>query len=140
MPKKIFIKGFSFSLVFALFFFNTNILYGDEFYNNPQDAMTAYFYALKEGDVQKLISLLTDPVLGEKRENFDEDPNYPDFLRNYYQDATMLITQTNFKNDHNICILTTEFFFEDGGNPMKIDFHLKMTDKGWKISEELTFP
>lgn len=140
MPKKKFFKGFSFYLVFILFFSNTNILYGDEVNSNPQDALDTYFHALKEGDVQKLISLLADPLLSEKKEILDEDKTYPDFLRNYYQDATLVVNHTAFKKDHNISILTTEIYFKGDVNPMKIDFYLKWTDNGWKISEELALP
>jgi hypothetical protein len=140
MPKKKFFIGVSFYLVFILFSSSTNILFGDEFNSNPQDALDAYFHALKEGDVQKLISLLADPLLGEKKEILGEDKTYPDFLRTYYQDATMVVNHTTFKKDHNISILTTEIYFKGDVNPMKIDFYLKWTDKGWKISEELAMP
>lgn len=126
--------------IFQTFFSHPGIVQGAELKNKPEDTMTAYFNALKNGDIQKLISLLDDPLLRDKRELFEEDDTYPDFLRNYYQDAFMVITESTLTDDNNNCILTTNIFFNSSGNPLVIQFFLKNTDHGWKITHESSIP
>jgi hypothetical protein len=141
MPKiNWFAQKFIYFFVFIGFLASANILIGGEIGDKPEDVIAAYFSGLKEGDVQKLIFLLTDPLLSEKRELLEEDATYPGFLRNYYRDATMLIKESTPIYENNICILMVEFFFKDDGNPSKIKFYLKNTDSGWKISEETPIP
>jgi len=127
-------------LLFTGFIFYTKNLHGNEFEHNPEDTVLSYFHALKNGDVQKLNFLLTKPLLGSKKELFEIDPNYGDFLRNYYQNANMLITDKTLTDDNNICTITTNIFFESGGNPLTIQFYLKNTGQGWKITHEESIP
>ena len=125
-------------LLFTGFMSYSKTLHGNEFEDNPENTILSYFHALKNGDVQKLNFLLIEPLLGSKIELFEIDPNYGDFLRNYYQHANMFITDKTFSDDGNVCTITTSIFFESGGNPLIIQFYLKNTSEGWKISEEFT--
>ena len=118
--------------------FSTTIALGNNFEDTPENVMQYYFNALKNGDTETIITLLTDPILNNRRLLLEKNTAYPEHLRNYYQNANMFITDKTLSDDGNVCTITTNIFFESGGNPLIIQFYLKNTSEGWKISEEFT--
>lgn len=135
-----FIRCFLFFCICTGFLFSTSIVLGDDFQDEPHRTILSYFNALKNGDVQTLKTLLTDPLLSNRRLLLEQNTAYPEHLRNYYQDAGMLITEVNLTDDSNIQIVTANISFEGDEHELIIQFLMKNTDEGWKIAEEESLP
>ena len=135
-----FIRCFLFFGICIGFLFSTSIVRGDDLQDEPHGTILSYFNALKNGDVQTLKTLLTDPLLSNRRILLEQNTAYPAHLRNYYQDAGMSITEVNLTDDSNLQIVTATISFEGDEHELIIQFLMKNTDEGWKISEEESIP
>jgi hypothetical protein len=135
-----FIRCFLFFCICTGFLFSSSIAQEDDFKDEATRIILSYFDGLKNGDVQSLKTLLTDPMLSSRRLLLEQNTAYPEHLRNYYQDSDMLLTDVSLTDDSNIQIVTANIFFEGDENNLTIQFLLKNTDEGWKISEEESIP
>jgi hypothetical protein len=122
------------------FLSSNNVVYGDDFRDDPRGLMGVYFDALKNGDVETLITLLADPLLSSRRMLLEQNPAYPAYLRDYYKDSGMLVMGVRSTEDIHTQIVIAKISFEGDENPLLLQFLLKYTDEGWKIAEESGLP
>ncbi len=101
-----------------------------------QQLMTDYFQALKNGEVQTLLNMLADPLLGSRKTLLTQNSAYPDYLRDYYKDARFEITSVT-STTADLYRVTAEFVFDDHGRPAKSIFLLRKTEDRLKIFNEL---
>lgn len=100
-------------------------------------AVESYFSYLKNGDTDGILSLLTDPVLSERRKLLEENTTYPEFLRENYRGSDMEIKRVReIKGERKS--VAVEIYFEQPGPPLKTKFILERVDNSWKISEEIS--
>jgi hypothetical protein len=97
--------------------------------------MAGYFEALKNGNVNELAAMLTDPLLESRILLLKENTAYPAYLKNFYQDATMRIVDIRRAED-DMQKVTAEIFFRGDDRPLRTEFTLKQTVSGWKIAQE----
>jgi hypothetical protein len=57
----------------------------------PYDSVLIYLIASKNGDVDTMLSLIDGPYLRRSRNLLENNTNYPEFLRDYYTEATFRI-------------------------------------------------
>lgn len=103
---------------------------------DAEELMTAYFNALKTGDVNSILDMLADPLLSSRRLLLEKNTAYPAYLRDFYQKAAFQITAvTSTKPDYyNVSAL---LMFSDDPHQVTSEFLLKKTDAGLKIFNEL---
>ena len=103
---------------------------------NVRQFMTTYFQALKGGDVNALVDMLADPLLGSRRILLEKNTAYPDHLKDYYRDANFAITAiTSPKADmYNV---NAEFIFGKDANSARSKFLLKNMNGQLKIFNEI---
>lgn len=102
----------------------------------PGAVVETYFDALKSGDVQAVMTVITDPLLGSRKLLLEQNTAYPDYLRNYYRDAVLAIDRITSPAD-TVRTVDVSIAFPEDANPLTIKFVLTDTPAGWKISEEL---
>lgn len=141
MGKRFIGRSYLLFAIFIVFLSFTQFVYGNDYQDDElRSLMQTYFNALKNGDVEVLKGLLTDPVLADRRMLLEQNTAYPDHLRNYYKNADMVVREVHQTEDENIRVVTAGISFEGEENPVMIQFLLKNTDEGWKISQEETIP
>ncbi len=101
-----------------------------------EQLMTDYFQALKNGEVQTLLNMLADPLLGSRKILLTQNSAYPDYLRNYYKKAHFEITSVT-STSPDLFRVTAEFEFGDDTNPVKSIFLLRKMEDRLKIFNEL---
>jgi hypothetical protein len=104
---------------------------------NARIVMESYFSALKSGDTQKILSILTDPLLSTKRDLLEKNTHYSSYLINYYENASMVIKEIIFPKE-NMSIITTEILFAGDIHSIKSKFILKYESGTWKIAQEIS--
>ena len=125
-------------LVCGILISNLPIIHASD-QNDTRIVIGSYFEALKNGDVQTILNMLTDPLLGAKRGLLENNTAYPAYLKNYYENATMVIKEINYPKE-NMQIVKTEIIFTGDIHSMKSQFILKNVDGAWKISQEMNEP
>jgi hypothetical protein len=105
---------------------------------DAEASVQTYFEYLKDGDTEGILNILTDPLLSERRKLLEDNPEYPEFLKNTYQGANLEIKSTE-NIDKNKKAVDVEIHYVDG-SPLKARFLLKMVDNSWKIAEEINNP
>jgi hypothetical protein len=72
--------------------------YADAKEPGVESVVEDYFEYLRAGDTTGMLSLITDPLLSERRELLENNAAYPKFLRDMYKNSYMKITNiTNIK-------------------------------------------
>ena len=94
------------------------------------------FQYLKEGNTSDILNLFTDPILTEKKELFENNRSYSNFLKNTYEGSISFINKIERLSDTKSAV-DVEIHFREGGPPLKTRFILKKQDGLWKISEEI---
>lgn len=99
-----------------------------------------YFVALKNGDIQTLKKLMTKNMYNQRKVLFEQNKDYPDFLRKIYRDANFIIKSAS--EDGNEILVNAVIKYTDGRqNPLKL--YLTSEDNGsgnqtsyggWKVS------
>lgn len=98
--------------------------------------MTDYFSALQSGDVETILTMLTDPLLSSRRLLLEKNTAYPAFLRKTYADATFDMDGILSPNQ-DVYIVDFKIFFSDATNPSRSEIYLKRGDSGLKIFNEV---
>ena len=96
----------------------------------------SYYRYLRVGDTAGILSLLTEPLLSEKRELLEKNTAYPQFLREMYQSSYMEITKIK-KVKGNKRAVDVEIYLDEVGMPLKTRFILQIVNGSWKISDEV---
>ena len=99
--------------------------------------MQDYLEYLRSGDTEGILSLLTDPLLSERRKLLERNSAYSEFLRDTYRGADMLIRGIK-EIGTNKRAVDVEISFGDQGAPLKTRLILKREGGLWKISEEIS--
>jgi hypothetical protein len=92
-----------------------------------------YFDYLKSGDTEGILSCLTDPLLSERRSLLEKNTAYPDFLRDMYRSAYIVIK--NVEEDKGK--IEAEIYLNEHDPPLRSRFILKRPSGAWLISEEI---
>lgn len=98
--------------------------------------MSAYFRALKDGDVNTLLNMLGEPLLDSRRILLEKNTAYPDHLRAYYRDADFAV-RTITSPKAGVYAVTAEFIFEAGSNSAQSKFFLEQVNGQFKIYREV---
>jgi hypothetical protein len=101
--------------------------------------MESYFEALKGGDAQTILSILTDPLLSTKRDLLENNTSYPSYLITYYENSTMVIKGIDYPKE-NMSIVRTEILFAGDIHSIKSKFILKYANGAWTIAQEYSEP
>jgi hypothetical protein len=124
-----------FMISLSFFFYSALTLQAQE--REIELSIENYFEYLRRGDTESILSLLTDPLLSEKRELLEKNTEYPESLRETYENASMLIKSVKMI-DTQRGVADVEIYFDGQASPLKIRFILKRKDGSWKISEEVS--
>ena len=101
-----------------------------------ESVVQSYYGYLKLGDTAGVMSLLTDPLLSERRELLEKNSSYPQFLREMYESSYMKITEIK-KIKGNKRAADVEIYLNEGQTPLKTRFILQNVNGSWKISNEV---
>ncbi len=93
-----------------------------------------FFISLKAGDVEAILDHCADPLLTQKRDLLQNNRDYPEFLRQTYERATLVVNRINQVDDLE-STADVEFHFPEGP-PLLVRFYLKQHDGVWKIASE----
>jgi hypothetical protein len=102
--------------------------------SDPKEMATAYFNALKQGDLESIGSLLSGDLQREKSEHLKQtNYHYAEFLKKYYDGAQLTnITMKELSSEKMECNLN----FTQGVNRTTLILILFRTDGFWKIAGE----
>ena len=98
-----------------------------------ETTVQSYFDYLKSGETEGILSCLTDPLLSERRSLLEKNTAYPEFLRDMYKSAYIVIK--NVEEDKGE--IEAEIYLNDEDPPLKSRFILKHESGSWLISEEI---
>ena len=104
----------------------------------PDQVITAYFEALKVGDIELIKDLISNNLYNKKRVLLEKNPKYGNFLKKIYQDADIHIV--NIAKKDKGTYVNVEINFLNGGQDLVTFLLTKNNAKDWKISEEITSP
>lgn len=111
----------------------------EEIVNN---ILRPYFVALKNGDISTLKKLMTTDMYNEKKVLFEQNKEYPNFLRKLYRDATFIIVSAN--DEGNDILVNAVIKYSDGRrNQLKLylvsennGIETQNSFGGWKVSNK----
>lgn len=104
----------------------------------PNEIVTLYFQALKEGNVKVVKNLISGKLYSKKRVLLEENPTYGNFLKKIYMDANIHIVDTIKKNE--VTHVNVKIEFQDGSSRLVTLLLKKDNRKNWKINEEIENP
>jgi hypothetical protein len=124
-------------LIFILLTIGFHCLNLHAFGSEEAVTIESLFQYLKEGNTSAILNLFTDPVLTEKKELFENNRSYSNFLKNTYEGSISFINKIERLSDAKSAV-DVEIHFREGGPPLKTRFILKKQEGVWKIlSEEI---
>ena len=101
----------------------------------PSDTVRLYFEALKNGDTETIIQCIAGDFYEKNKVLLEKNENYPEFLRNYYQGATLQIGDSTNSGDDVIVEMQISF---PNGNIKDKKLRLREYSDGiWRIVEEV---
>ena len=105
---------------------------------DPNEIVVVYFTALKEGDTGAIKNLLTDDYYLKKRVLLENNLNYSEFLRKYYNgmEFRILSSVQNSAQAH----VDVEQNLQDGTENLFTLTLNKDESEEWKIAEEIIKP
>jgi len=101
-----------------------------------QILVTHFFDSLKTGDTDGIILSLTDPILDERRELLETNPEYSNQLKGVYDGIQIELGSVNIKKN-DTALIAVQIKMSDG-MPRKTKLFCKKINGSWKISEELS--
>ena len=122
-------------LTFISFAFSLHSLNIHAFESEEVVTIESLFRYLKEGNTSDILNLFTDPILTEKKELFENNRSYSNFLKNTYEGSISFINKIERLSDTKSAV-DVEIHFREGGPPLKTRFILKKQEGVWKISSE----
>jgi hypothetical protein len=98
----------------------------------PGRILIEYHDALKNGDIQKMLSYLGGDFYKRYVDLLTRDPGYPDFVKNYYKGSTINIQNTMVNKSDAVVEVQIRF---PNGNKSINKFHLEKSNDGvWLIT------
>ena len=122
-------------LLLIMFFLPSSLNLFNSFAGEPTDTITAYFEALKSGDVEGIKQNIAGDFYEKNKVLLENNPDYPAFLRNFYRDADLEIGKS--AKSGNTVLIEMRTHFPDGNtgvNKLRLKEH---SDGDWKIVEEI---
>lgn len=105
------------------------------FASTPNDTVSLYFQALKNGDVRTIKDLITGNLYEKRKVLLEQNENYSEFLKKLYQYTEFQINETTIKDSN--AKINVEVNSPDGKRPFIL--FLKIDDEGnWKIYKEMS--
>ena len=100
----------------------------------PEQVLLEYHATLKQGDVDKMMSLLADKFYARYKDMLEKDPGYSDFIKDYYEGSTITIQESDIQFDDAVVQVLILF---PNGNTSTNKFHLKrFNDDIWRITDQ----
>jgi hypothetical protein len=102
---------------------------------NETELIETLFIHLQQGDTDAIVELFTEPLLSKKKELFENNRSYSNFLKQTYRDAILTISKIEIlDDDRSVADIEIQFANEDPA--LKTRFVLKNLNGTWKISSE----
>jgi predicted ABC-type exoprotein transport system permease subunit len=135
-----------FSVLIFCFYFNLSLAQETEL--TPEsierivnNTVRPYFVALKNGDIKILKEMMAKGMYEERKVLFEQNKEYPDFLRKLYRDADFIILSAGVRG--NDILVNTVIKYPDGRqNQARLylinnnRFEKKASYEFWKISRK----
>ncbi len=100
--------------------------------------VTPFFDALRNGNVVVVESYLADPLLANVKVMLRDNKGYPDFLREYYLDTTLVVTSIESSYESANAIVYVDIYFPAGYvESLKLDL-IRDVGNSWKIYQQDT--
>lgn len=96
-----------------------------------------YFDLLRSGQLPRVLPLLDEPLLSQRRPLLQDNPAYAEFIVSRYRSLQVEILSVQpLDADHSAVDL--ELHLEAGALPLRIRFILKRYQDSWKLISETT--
>jgi hypothetical protein len=100
----------------------------------PNDIVLSYLQALKDGNIEAIKDSIAGELYKKRKVILEQNENYSEFLKKFYQDAEFQLTKTTTKDDKVFISVDVDF----SGRKSNFTFLLlKNTSGNWKIYEEI---
>lgn len=113
----------------------SNDLYADVI----NETVLPFFEALKNGDVNLIKQVVAGDMYEKKKVLLEQNTEYPDFLRNYYEGVAFYVDAVDTKGDYVIVYISMEYPNGDSGTGKLYLWHINEITPGvhetgrWKI-------
>ena len=98
--------------------------------------ITPFFDALRQGDVITVESYLVDPLLSTVIVQLRDNHGYSDFLREYYDGTTVVVTNIESNSDSAAAIAYINIHFPEGYvESFRLDL-IRDSGNKWKIQQQ----
>jgi hypothetical protein len=125
--------GAAYVLAVALFMGETALLAGEP--ASPDECVVQFFEASKNGDTTRMKQLMGGSFFNQRKILLEDNRTYRDFLRKYYDDARLQIT--NVREDRRGWVVDLRIKFADGSVDSSKLLLQKDTSGTWKIVQDL---
>jgi hypothetical protein len=102
---------------------------------SPDECVVQFFEASKNGDLDTMKQLIAGPFYAQRKTLFDENVQYPDFLRKHYADTRLQIM--NMRAERGGWVADVRIKFPDG----TVDSNKLLLQKdgtgSWKIIQDI---
>jgi hypothetical protein len=128
-------RGLVFLIVIAFLAGGNSILAAGS--EKPEDTVIQFFEASKNGDTETIKQLIAGSFYNQRKVLLEENADYPDFLRKYYEGTEIQINKTIMKKGGMVGVVGIKIQFPDG-NLDTTKLLLKKDAGGvWKIVDEM---
>jgi len=125
--------GAAYVLAVALLMPETAVLGGEP--ASPDECVVQYFEASKNGDIGRMKQLIAGSFYDQRKTLLEKNTTYPAFLRKYYDDAHLQIT--NVREDPGGWVVELRIKFADGTVDSSKFLLRKDASGTWKIVQNL---
>jgi len=92
---------------------------------------------LRSGNIRVILNMLTEPLLSEQKRLLETNPEYPQWLSNFYKNASLQIVGVK-RVDAQQAIIDIAIDRKNNEPLSKTRLILKLEGGKWKISEEVS--
>ena len=100
----------------------------------PNDIVLSYLQALKHGDIAAIKDSIAGKLYKKRKVLLEQNENYSEFLKKFYQDAEFQISKTTAKDDKVFISVDVDFSGKKTNFTLLL---LKNAAGNWKIYEEI---
>jgi hypothetical protein len=102
---------------------------------SPDECVVQFFEASKNGDLDTMKQLIAGPFYAQRKTLFDENVQYPDFLRKHYADTRLQIM--NMRAERGGWVADVRIKFPDGTVDSNKLLLQKDASGTWKIIQDI---
>ena len=126
------------SLLFNYTLLSAQVVVTPHVIREVSTTFTSLFDALRDGDLQTIELYLSPEEYAEYKVLFEQNADYPRFLRNFYQGATLRVGQVNSVDSADDEVIGEFIIDFPGGEAMNTRMRLKRNRRGrWTIKKVL---